>query len=233
MKPIYISLFIGLISLKATAQTNFYKLSLGAGAGITQSFADLQKHDFGLAAYGTADFFFTPFLSIGGELQMGEVNGGDVNTDPHERQFINSYKAASINGKLYLGAVADYHGNSFVNAIKWLYVGSGAGIIHNSVNRVKIQPSTGYSFPGKSVSNELLVPLNLGINFYFSDYAARPRFGINLNFQSNITFGEGLDGYDDTVRSRENGNPDIYNFLSVGIRYNFGLVGLSNKSLYR
>jgi hypothetical protein len=231
LKPTVI-LFIALIfGLGANAQSNFYKLSLGAGYGITQSFTDVRKHDFGLAAYGTADFFFTPFLSLGGELQMGKINGGDINTDPHERQFINTYKAATVNGKLYMGALIDYNRTGFANAIKWLYVGAGAGLIHSRVNRVKIQPSTGYVFPGKDASNDLLIPMNVGINFYFRDYAGRPRIGVNVNYQTNITLGEGLDGYDDSPVTFKNGNPDIYTYFSVGLKYNFGMIGLSGKTL--
>lgn len=39
--------------LNTAAQSNFYKLSAGSGAGITQSFTEVKKHDFGLAGYGT------------------------------------------------------------------------------------------------------------------------------------------------------------------------------------
>lgn len=237
MKVTIISLLCALFWLEANSQTNFYKLSLGAGYGATQSFTDLNKHGYDFAAYGTADFFFTPFISLGGELQMGQIRGGDIQNDPNEREFINKYKAASINGKLYLGALVDFQRNSFINTIKWLYVGAGAGIVHNNVTRVVIKPSTmntdnPYVFPGKASSNDLTIPLNAGINFYIPDHSGKPRFGINVNYQSTITLGEGLDGYDDSPIKFSNGNPDIYTYVSVGLRYNFGFIGLSSKSLY-
>ncbi|TKC04852.1 outer membrane beta-barrel protein [Pedobacter frigoris] len=237
MKITFISFLSLLICLNADAQSNFYKLSLGAGYGPTQSFTDVKKHGYDFAGYGTADYFFTPFLSLGGELQMGQIRGGDVQTDPHEREFINKYKAASINGKIYLGALIDYDRSSFARAVKWFYVGAGAGIVHNNVNRVTVKPSTvnsgnPYVFPGKNSSNDLMVPLNVGINFYFPDFAQRPRFGININYQTNVTLGEGLDGYDDSPIIFKNGNPDIYTYFSIGLRYNFGFIGLSSKSLY-
>lgn len=237
MKAFIISLLSTMLCLNASAQSNFYKLSLGAGYGATQAFADLPGHKLAYAAYGTADYFLTPFVSFGGELQMGKITGNDNGI--HGRQFINSYKTATINGKLYLGALIDDSRNNFINAIKWLYIGAGAGLIHNKMNSIVrsktvILPNDQigtYVFPGKNTSKNLVFPVNLGINFYFRDRSDIPRFAINVNVQSNVTIGEGLDGYDDSPLIFENGNPDIYNYYSVGIKYHFGQMGLSKKSL--
>lgn len=232
MKTALISFLTLLLCFNAFAQSNYYKLSLGAGYGLTQSFTDIQSHDFGQSAYGTLDYFFTPFLSLGGELQSGKIKGGDPATDPHERAFVNSYKAATLNGKLYLGALVDYDRSAFLNSIKWLYAGGGAGLVRNRLTSIeRIQKSTGYKFPGRSASYEMVVPLNLGINFYFPDRTGNDRFAINVNFQSNITVGEGLDGYDDSSTTFRNGFPDIYNFYTIGLRYHLGVLGLSKKSL--
>lgn len=235
MKPILTSLLALLFCLNVAAQSNFYKMTVGAGAGVTQSFADLAKHDFGLAGYGTFDYNFTPFISFGAEGQMGEINGGDVNTDPNNRQFINRYKAFSLNGKLSLGALINYERNGFSNVIKGLYLGAGAGLILNEmrfVMREKLNDPSGYEFPGKDSSKDLMIPLNLGINFNFLNHDGYYRYGININFQSNITLGEGLDGYDDSPAKFNSGRPDVYNYLSLGLRYHFGSLGLSTKTLY-
>ncbi|MGY4383454.1 hypothetical protein ACVWYN_000473 [Pedobacter sp. UYP24] len=233
MKRVSASLFAMLLSLTALSQSNFQKLSLGAGFGTTHSFTDLQKHDFGLAGYGTLDYYFTPFFSIGGELQKGEIVGGDINTDPHERQFINSYATATLNGKVALGTFINYERNSFSNAIKDLYIGAGAGLVHNKMKSVvRYQPSTGYKFPGMDRSYNLVFPVNLGINFYFRSNDGVPRLALNINLQSNVTIGEGLDGYDDSSIIFKNTNPDIYNYYSVGLRYHFGPYGISKRNLY-
>lgn len=222
-----------LFCINANAQSNFYKMTIGGGAGATQSFADLAKQDFGLAGYGTFDYNFTPFLSLGVEGQMGEINGGDVYTDPNYRQFINRYKTFTINGKVSLGALIDYGRTGFSNVIKGLYVGAGAGIVMNKMRFVvREKPDDGYIFPGLDSSKDLLVPLNLGINFNFADRYGYYKYSLNVNYQSNITLGEGLDGYDDSARRFKNGSPDIYNFFSIGLRYHFGTVGLSTKTLY-
>lgn len=222
-----------LTCLSTSAQSNFYKMTIGAGAGITQSFADLAKHDFGLAGYGTFDYNFTPFLSLGLEGQMGEINGGDFYTDANNRQFINRYKAFTLNGKVSLGAVIDYRRTGFSNVIKGLYIGAGAGIVMNKMRFiVREKPDDGYIFPGYDSSKDILVPLNIGINFNISDKNGYYRYGININYQSNIVIGEGLDGYDDSPIKFENGNPDIYNYFSIGLKYHFGSIGLSTKTLY-
>ncbi|MEJ7557153.1 MAG: hypothetical protein WKF66_02525 [Pedobacter sp.] len=231
MKILSTTVIALLLCMNVFAQSNFYKLSVGAGLGYTHSFTDVQKHDFDLAGYGTLDYHFTPFMSLGGELQRGQIVGGSVQTDPHERQFLNSYTAATLNAKLALGALIDYDRNSFSNFAKDLYIGAGAGIIHNNIKSIaKIQESTGYKFPIKEYSNDIVFPFNLGLNVYFKSYAGFPRLALNVNLQTNITIGEGLDGYDDSPVKFKNSNPDIYNYYSVGIKYHFGPVGISQKS---
>lgn len=233
MKSIFIAALALLPCLNANAQSNFYKMTIGAGAGITQSFTDVAKHDFGLAGYGTFDYNFTPFLNLGFEGQMGEINGGDVYTDPNNRQFINRYKAFTLNGKVALGAVIDYGRTGFANVIKGLYVGAGAGIVMNKMRFiVREKPDDGYIFPGYDSSKDILVPLNLGINFNIPDWKGYYRYSININYQSNIVLGEGLDGYDDSPVKFKNGHPDIYNYFSIGLKYHFGSIGLSTKTLH-
>jgi hypothetical protein len=228
------STFIALLlCLNALAQSNFYKLSLGAGLGYTHSFADVPKHDFDLAGYGTLDYHFTPFFSLGGEVQKGQIVGGSVQTDPNERQFVNSYTTATLKGKLALGTFINYDRNSFSNFAKDLYVGAGAGVLFNKMKSIaRYQESSGYRFPGNDYSNDVVFPFDLGLNIYFKSYSGFPRLAINVNLQTNITIGEGLDGYDDSPVKFKNSNPDIYNYYSVGIKYHFGPVGISRKSLF-
>lgn len=234
MKPILASLSALLLWLNASAQSNFYKMTIGAGAGITQSFADVAKHDYGLAAYGAFDYYFTPFLSLGLEGQMGEINGGDVYTDPNSRQFINQYKTFTLNGKVYMGSLIDYQRSGFSNAIKGLYAGAGVGVVMNKMRFiVREKPDgSGYIFPGKDSSKDLLVPLNLGIAFNFMDRYGYYKYSLNFNYQANITLGEGLDGYDDSPLRFKSGSPDVYTYFSVGLKYHFGSLGLSSKTLY-
>ena len=234
MKTVVASFFALFLCLTTVAQSNFHKLSLGAGFGSTTSFTDVEKRDFGLAGYGTLDYYFTPFLNIGMEVQKGEIAGGDVATDPNERQFINTYTSLTLNGKIALGSFIDYERNSFANAIKHLYAGAGIGLIRNKMKSVIRYPSSNptYKFPGVDSGNDIVVPLNLGINFYVGGKSGIRRLAINLNVQGNVTIGEGLDGYNDSPIKFENNNPDIYTYYSLGLKYHFGQVGISRKYLY-
>lgn len=231
MKTTLISALSLLLCLNTFGQSNYYRLSVGAGYGLTQSFTDIKSHNFERAAYGTIDYFFTPFLSMGTEIQAGKIRALKAPEDPTRRQFVNSYKAAMISGKVYLGTFINYDQNTFLNSIKWLYVGAGAGIVRNNITKITRNRNNGDGkFPGRNSSYEMMLPVNLGINFYFPDQSGNPRFGINLNLQSNTTLGEGLDGYDNSSETFKAGFPDIYNYYSIGIRYHFGLLGISKKS---
>jgi hypothetical protein len=236
LKTTLTTLLVLALLIQARAQSNFYKMSIGGGGGLTRSFTDLAKHDFGVAGYGVFDYYFTPFLSLGIEGQMGEINSGDYKTDAAGRQAINRYKAVSINGKIALGALIDYRRNGFANAIKGLYLGAGAGIIQNKmafVVRKKVdEDGNEYFFPGKDKSKDPIVPINLGINFNFHDGSGYYRYALNFNCQTTIAIGEGMDGYDDSPLKFKNGSPDIYSYYTVGLRYYFGSMGLSRKTLY-
>lgn len=233
MKRILISTILFTLTLQSFAQSNFYKLSVGAGAGFTQSFTEVKKHDFGLAGYGTLDYLFTPFLSLGLEFQKGEINGGNIRSDPYNRQFINSYYAISVNGKIALGQFIDFDYNGFSSKFRGLYLGSGIGFVQNKmkgINRRSLTEPVIYH-PGQDASKDIYFPLNLGINFFFPDRDGFDSYVLNINCQSNITLGEGLDGYDDSIERHRSGTPDIYTFYSVGVKYNFGKTGLYKKTL--
>lgn len=234
MKPAVLSFFMLLITIVSSAQSNFYRLSAGAGAGITQPFTEVQKHDFGLAGYGTLDYLFSPFLSLGLEVQKGEINGGDFNTDPQKRQFVNSYLSFSVNGKISLGEFIDNNYNSFSNKIKGLYFGTGIGMIKNSTEFIRYDPATpDMASVGLNDAKDIYFPLNLGINFYIPDRDGFYRYALNFNYQANITLGENLDGYDDSRINFESGKADIFTYFSVGLKYQFGGMGLSRRTFRR
>lgn len=226
-----------LVAVISRAQVNFYKLSVGLGLGPTVSYADVRENSQSFAGYISADYNFTPFVTAGLEIQGGQVKGGDIIKNPHNRQFKNNYTAASINAKVALGEFVDYSQSDVLDFFKGTYIGVGIGAINNKMNYVvRYKPNTqaefpplGYEFPGKDKSTNLLVPVNLGFNFFLNDRAGDMRYVLNLNYQGNITFGEGLDGYDDPLAKFSNKSPDMYSLFSVGVKYNFGPVGLTKK----
>lgn len=226
MKNLTFTFLLVLLNIALFAQKNFHKLSIGGGAGYTLPYADLEKVSLGFSKYGVIDYYLTPFITVGAEVQKGILQGGDVITDPNHQQFVNSYLSITVGGKVQLGEFlkeSDLRSNFLYN-IRGIYVGAGAGIIRNKVEAVRYY---GFNFyDGAEASREIMFPLNYGINFYFSDKWDRTRFVINLNGQSNIILGEGLDGYQYDPGVVVN---DIYSFYSVGIRYNFGMLGLDRR----
>ncbi|MET3112713.1 hypothetical protein AAKU52_000431 [Pedobacter sp. CG_S7] len=231
MKIILTSFFLA-FSLNLCAQSNFYKLSLGGGAGFTKSYADLQEHNYGEAIYGTADFSFTPFLSLGFEIQNGTVKGGQSNQEAYNRKFKNNYRSLSANGKVSLGAFVDYQNSLFFDYIKGLYLGAGVGAIQNRVTELQRENNTPEQVY-MPTSKEIFIPLNLGINYYIPNRYGQYSYVVNVNYQSNITLGEGLDGYDSSTVRYKNGNPDVFTYITLGIKYNFGPIGVSNKTFKR
>lgn len=217
---LFLSLFLGLATF---AQTNFFRLSVGGGAGATLAYADLKKKTYAFAGYGTVDYHTTPYVSFGLEVQKGELAGGDVQYDEYHRQFINSYLSGSLNLKVQLGEFLTGYNrrNIFLNSIRGLYLGVGIGGIKNKLSNVRYYGDD--IFPGEDNSTEVIVPINLGINFYIPDQWDRDRLAINFNLQSTMALGEGMDGYSSGSKN------DIYAYFSVGLRYHFGILGLDRR----
>ncbi len=227
MKKFNILILIILFSLSASAQYNYYKFSAGVGGGVNQSFADVIKHPLGRTISVAADFNINPFVSAGLEFQSGSITGGDKLTDPHLRFFKNNYSALIASGKIELAQVVDFDQSNFLYAIRGTYLGTGIGFVNNNMKDiVRIQPGTGHVFPGVSKSMNLMVPANIGVNFDIADRYGFTRYKVNLNYQFNVTFGEGLDGYNDPPLIFRNNNPDMYSFASVTVKVCFGPEGL-------
>ncbi|MNR22140.1 hypothetical protein D3C85_1390800 [compost metagenome] len=162
---------------------------------------------------------------------MGLLKGGNKETDRYKREFTNAYKAITLNAKFRAGEFTDFYYSDFLNFTKGFYLGTGIGLISNNMNKIVRYRGT-HEYPGMDKKTDIVVPLNIGMDFYFPDGWGDMRYTFNINFQTNVTFGESLDGYNDAIVSGiDNLNPDIYNFLSVGFKYSFGPKGLTRKTI--
>jgi len=205
----------------SSAQYNFYRFSVGVGGGVTKCFGDIETYQrFSPSSNFTLDYFFTPFVSAGLEIQKGTISAGDSIRDTHKRFFKNSYTSITAGGKIQLGQIVNTDFSNFLYAVRGLYVGTGVGIIKN--NQVEIMRHR----PGDDKSMEIVIPANIGFNFNFNDRWGYIRFIASLNHQFNVTLGEGLDGYNDPPKDFKNRNPDMYGYTTIGIKYLFGLEGL-------
>ena len=220
-------------------QFNFHRSSVGTNGGLTYGFVDVPKQTASPAGDFNYNYYVTPFMSVGIELQGGIIAGGnssaesDIITDKnpvlsHRRQFKNSYKAASLSGKLQLGQLVEYQDSKFLKSIKGLYSGIGVGLVSNNMSEIirvkpKVTPQDPvYVFPGKDQSINFLIPLSLGINYEIKDSYNETRYIIGLGYQSTLVFGEGLDGYNDDPKIFENNALDTYMMATIGIKYCFG-----------
>ncbi|WP_443945036.1 hypothetical protein ACJVDH_19285 [Pedobacter sp. AW1-32] len=234
----FLAVFTLLIPKFSSAQANYFKWSYGLGAGPNFSSTDVREGSWGHTYSGSIDYHITPFVTAGLEGQFGVVQGGNIVTDPHNRQFVNEYSGANFNMKFMLGEIINIERSNFLYNIKGLYFGTGVGFINNNLTDiVRYKPSwaandPGYGpFPGQDKSVNLWVPLNLGFNYYIKDGYGYLRYVINFNAQSNYVFGEGLDGYNDPSSQFKNYDPDTYNVYSLSFRYFFGNIKVYRKTL--
>lgn len=226
MKRIYILLICALAGLQANAQSNFYKVALGGGAGFTVGYGDLNNQVMSPAVYGTADFYFTPYVSVGLEGQLGRIKGGD--TTALYANYSNKYKAISSNVRVAGGAFMrhTYRPTLFRKLARGVYVGTGIGLLRNDITdrypTLNMNPRVNQ---GKRKSWDAYVPVNVGLNYGIREKHGYERIVINLNYQANLTFGEGMDGFDDNPLFVPNDSRDAYTFTSIGVKYKFGMVG--------
>jgi hypothetical protein len=226
LKKLTILTLLSVLTNLCFSQSNFYKFGAGAGVGATAAFADLNDQTIAFSGYGAIDYYFTPFVTLGLEVQKGELAGGNIITETHHRQFINSYLSGAVSIKLQLGEFLTQYNrhNIFLDAIRGAYVGVGFGYIKNKISNVRYYGDNYY--PGTEQSTEGIIPVHLGINFYLPNKWGYSRYVINLNLQHTMAIGEGLDGYNHDGKGQHN---DMYTVASVGFKYNFGPMGLDRR----
>lgn len=235
MKKIALAIVLVLFAVVCHAQANFYKIGFGGGAGGNYTFTDLEKGAFSYSGYVAADYYITPFITAGLEGQFGSLKSKQE-PDNNGRMFSNSYTSFGANVKVRLGQFTDFYYNEFLNLTKGFYVGVGAALTMNNVSAIRTKYSedngvlTSYTFPGVDKGKDFTIPLNVGIDFHFFDAYGSNRYILNFNLQNNFVTGDNLDGYNDPPPFKNN-SADFYTFLSVGFKYNFGPVGLANKTV--
>lgn len=220
---------------KAQGNLNYAMYGIGISASENQPYADL-KREYKNKSYAiTANYFFTPYVPIGLEFQFGKLSGGGntVDLDKDLRRYENNYKALILHMDVQLGEVINYERNVFLNIVKNFYAGAGVGGIYNKVdaNRTQLGSVPLYTFPGKDNSVNFIVPLRFGYEFKFYNAYDQPNIRLDIGYQHNLTFGEGLDGYADPSTKFKNNALDQYRQITIGIKVNFGGEGSYDKDI--
>ncbi|WP_118195989.1 hypothetical protein [Albibacterium indicum] len=217
-------LVFGIVSLffVNTAFAQFSRpVSVGVGAGGTLSLADLGNSDIRFAGHVDVDGLITPFISVGIHGEKGILSAYGWNSD-----FENRYYTLSGNVKVRLGqflSLPDNYSNytlraSILNQILAnIYLGGGVGFIKNSIensidpNYVESISNMGGEITDDLNSENLVIPLNIGLDIPLGRSLYGPKWAINLNYQHSLLPKDNLDG----VINKKN---DQYSYLSLGVK---------------
>jgi len=229
VKKLLLFFFVLIQAIAAKSQSyNYNTFGIGVNYNALYPYADLAtgKNTNGISI--TAYYNLSLHLPVGLEFQTGELSGGGVLTDLHGREYKNKYTAIIARGDVFLGQIIDYGYSGPLRYLKDFYAGTGIGFISNNMAFIqRVQPQTGYVFPGKDKSLNLIVPIRVGYELKINNSYGEPFLGINLGYAINVTWGEGLDGYGDSSKDFKNNVPDLYRQIVVGFKVNFG-PGKSN-----
>ena len=240
---LFFVLALAAIAAKAQGGYNYYEFGIGGGIGYGKGFTDLKRQDYHPAFNINIVYNYNPYLPIALEFQVGTLSGGGrtPDKDGFGRQYKNNYKALILHADILAGDVIDYSDSKFLNAVKNFYAGTGIGAINNKMTDIQRTNLPLYiqngpvgstiGFEGKDKSVELLIPLRFGYEFKIYDSYEEPTYAIIIGYQHNITFGEGLDGYNDRPDKFKNNAIDHYTQLSIGFKYNFGNTVSYNKPI--
>ena len=224
VKKLLLFFFVLIQAIAAKSQSyNYNSYAIGVNYNALFPYVDLATGNntkgFGITGY----YNLSSYLPLGLEFQTGELSGGGVLTDFHGREYKNKFTAIIARGDIFLGQVMDYGYSGPIRYLKDFYAGTGIGVISNNMAFIqRVQAKTGYVFPGKDKSLNLIVPIRVGYELKINNTYGEPFIGINLGYVMNITFGEGLDGYDDSSKDFKNNVPDLYRQIVLGVKVNFG-----------
>lgn len=220
------------LSAKAQSGYNYYESGVGMDVSMIRGYTNITKQYYhpAISIYGM--YNYNPFLQIGLELQSGRLSGGgpEPTGDQWGRAYTNNYLGLLVHGDVQIGSMIDYQDKDFLNAIKSFYMGAGMGVIRNNNTVQRYRPSVpSYQFPGKDNQFDLTIALRIGYEIKIYDDYNQPGWAVNIGYVHNVSFGEGLDGYNDDPKTFKNNAPDQYSQIVIGFRYFFGNTVSYNK----
>lgn len=213
-----ISFLFGAIVSKAQTDVNYKQYAIGFGASSVRGYTNLNIQQNHFAENVNFTYYYSAYIPITAEVQSGTLSGGSLTLDPAGRVYTNNYIAFMVHGDFQFGQITDPD-NPFAN----FYAGTGLGLMsdNDKVQRTSIYDPT-YVFPGKDQSLNLMVPLRVGYEFKFLNSFGEPAVRLNVGYEHNFVFGQGLDGYNDPPTHFKHNAIAQYRQISIGIKFDFG-----------
>ena len=208
---LFLIAFVASFSASAQQDDTFYRLELGAGIGMGNTFTDV-KGKMGFSAAALARFPLNPRMAVKAQFSYttmkGETNGVKnfypANPNQMGSETLNYTVADGIYdlSALYelhflpYGFVQDYKGYSRIVP----YIQAGFGLT--------------YGAAGKGFSPN--IPLGVGVK-----YKATPRLNLGLDWLVHFTLNDKLDGLPDPLGIESKGfrNKDHYSALTFTLTY--------------
>jgi hypothetical protein len=199
---------------------NLKGIRLSAGVG----FAYLQTHfsqNPTIANFvGNLDYDFSPYFSIGGEGQAGNLQGIDSKQHLPYSSSTNKYLSVSINAKAALGLIYDSQTESVLqNAIKRLYIGAGIGAFKNDITLTAPYDPNIKAYATFTKDKCLVFPFSFGTNIDLLGLTKKDILTLNPEYQFDVIHSPYADGYISTANSKT--TVGYYTMLSLKLRYKF------------
>lgn len=199
----------------AGAQQTLRNFAIGLGGGLADSYTDRSKSERGYIAQGSLDYYFTPYLNAGLEIQGGTISGYNEHSQGGQKLgFDSEFVTLQIRGKVHAGEFTARQRryklsyDTFLNRLfKGLYLGSGGGVIV-----IRSRPNSEASYHNK----EAYLPAMGGIDLYLGNDS---RLLLNANYQVNFVLGDKIDGV-----VNPGSRNDMFSSLTIGFAYKFGKV---------
>jgi hypothetical protein len=235
-------------TLQGFSQANFSRIGVGINGGLSASFSDFsygaspiipgfspvkgltlnKSQSFG----GSLDYYFTPFINAGIEYNSVSLKDG---TDRHNRAFISKVTAIEVRGSVAIGEFIDFSYSPVLYNLRNLNASLGVGFISGTNNVADFGSG---AFPSRQHANDLgkskfsgVLSLPLSVGYFVNLYNVyqEPKFVLGINYKTNFTFSDDIDGYNDDPNMFANNSNDVYTTLNFSVKYLFGPKALYYK----
>jgi hypothetical protein len=220
MKNIYL-----LIVATAASFSGFSQFSLGLQAANNLAHTDANPGKSALAFGGNVQFKPLDYLAVKGNLNIGQLKGGDA-SEKSLMSFSNNYIQADLNLKFFPFGLANTTANKTIQYLSYLYGGVGIGMIDNNAKVNQLQAES-FRYMGDYKGAEMVYPVELGFELPLG--TSSTKFSLNAFYRINLTNSDKIDGYEPNLIA--NKAKDSYTSFGIGVSYNFGLGKKSGNAL--